>query len=83
MISYIDFSNGIFMDQMKSNVLAKIISQKHTSNVPKKISLLNFLVGSALVNKNEQKLWEFSRKISKHFIGEFWQNKKVEFEPNF
>ena len=62
------------MNQIKSNALTKIISQKQTSNVPEKINILNFLVGSALINKNEQKLREFSRKISKHFIGEFWQN---------
>ena len=71
------------MNPIKSNVLTKIISQNQTSNVPKKIGILNFLVGSALVNKNEQKLWEFSRKISKHFIGEFWQNKIVDFESPF
>ena len=70
------------MDQIKSNVLTKIISQQQTSNVPVKIGILNFLVGSALVNKKEQKLWDFSRKISKHFIEEFWQNKKVNFESN-
>jgi hypothetical protein len=71
------------MNQIKSNVLPKIISLKQTSNFPEKIGILNFLVGSALANKNEQKLWEFSRKISKHFIGEFWQYKKVDFESHF
>ena len=67
------------MNQIKSNALTKIISQKQTSNVPEKIDILNFLVGSALINKNEQKLWDFSRKISKHFIGEFWQKKMIDF----
>jgi len=71
------------MNQIKSNALTKIIAQKQTSYIPEKIDILNFLVGSALVNKNEQKLWEFSRKISKHFIGEFWQNKIVNFESHF
>ena len=71
------------MNQMKSNALTKIISQKQTINVPDKINILNFLVGSALVNKNEQKLWEFSRKISKLFIGEFWQNEIANFESRF
>jgi hypothetical protein len=71
------------MNQIKSNTLTKIISQKQTIDAPIKINILNFLVGSALINKNEQKLWEFSRKISKHFIGEFWQYKKVDFESHF
>lgn len=68
------------MNQIKSNTLTKMISQKQTRNVPQKINILNFLVGSALVNKNEEKLWEFSRKISKHFIGEFWRSKIVDFD---
>jgi hypothetical protein len=68
------------MNQIKSNVLTKIISHKQTSDAPVKINILNFLVGSALINKNEQKLWEFSRKISKHFIGEFLQTKIVDVE---
>lgn len=68
------------MNQIKSNTLTKIISQKQTSYVPQKINILNFLVGSALVNKNEEKLWEFSRKISKHFIGEFWKSKILDYK---
>lgn len=69
------------MNQIKSNV-PTIISHKQTSDAPVKINILNFLVGSALINKNEQKLWEFSRKISKHFIGEFLRTKIVDVESH-